>query len=816
MSTKRTVSNTFTVSTVEDGESAPYYFLEWFAWSNDPSTNSVTTAPTIGGTWATSIPAQGSYAYLWRKSIRYVWNENTRQYSAEAAQYFRMSGLDGTSIKTRGQVASASQRGNGTATLTNGTTITMSDGDAVTQLDNGHMYQWVTEGGGVWIDLGQFKGESGVTYYTHIAWATNVTISGSTVTVTGFVSTKSPNDTTHIWMGTYVDTNSGQDSANASLYTWSNTKGDTGDKGSNAVTYTLIPSVNVVTKDQHGVPLLDVVMFSLYKTIGTSAPTVYNRISDWNNQNFHLFCVVNGQETEVTYNYMETQGIYVNYHDIELLYEQNDNIVWLVKENQTIITQLVLGVVKNGTDGENAVNYKISFAGSIFAADPNTGTLHVNIKGKVYEIDGRTTRPYNELSKNNLSLYFEDSQEQQSLVGINDFSVSGATFTTTLYDGAGWDDEQLFVVVFKIGNTEVARESIQIERYGENGQTGQRGKVGRFFYFGGTFDSNNNSLRYTVNDAQAPYFEHTENGQKRYHVFNYETNGSYTMSQMWAISSNWNNRPWESMTNDFKYIITEATFSQFAHLGSFIISKDYFISQYGTLFYNNNGAIGTTVINASNVSTLFGGSVAYAWFADSDPMVGTMPTVGNYKFRPTKCTDALSGEEWMAGGNVHIGQNGDVRVKGVIDADILYRNYQKIRITNGMAGLVNNVFSLEEWCSDQGITLPDILFLYTSIGNISVKLPDPTNYKGKMIEIFGMYDWSGFYSIYVSSDDSAPICSAIGGGSITSIGYNVTQSSYFQTGRARLISAVDTNVNNTIVYKWHLLDYDKVSIYSQY
>jgi hypothetical protein len=117
------------------------------------------------------------------------------------------------------------------------------------------------------------------------------------------------------------------------------------------------------------------------------------------------------------------------------------------------------------------------------------------------------------------------------------------------------------------------------------GATGGRGKVGRFFYFAGTFNPQDNDPTHVfeVNDAQAPYFEHTENGQKRYHVFNYETNGSYTMAQMWAISSNWNNKPWESMTNDFKYLITEALFSNFAHLGGAIISGDWMISQHGTI-----------------------------------------------------------------------------------------------------------------------------------------------------------------------------------------------------------------------------------------
>ena len=135
----------------------------------------------------------------------------------------------------------------------------------------------------------------------------------------------------------------------------------------------------------------------------------------------------------------------------------------------------------------------------------------------------------------------------------------------------------------------------------KDGKDGARGKVGRFFYFGGTFDSLNTTQTFIVNDAQAPYFEHTEtittqSGTttiKRYHVFNYETNGSYTMSQMWAISSNWNNKPWDVMTNDFKYIITEALFTDFAKLGSGVFNKDWLFSAYGnavSALYSGSGS----------------------------------------------------------------------------------------------------------------------------------------------------------------------------------------------------------------------------------
>lgn len=119
-------------------------------------------------------------------------------------------------------------------------------------------------------------------------------------------------------------------------------------------------------------------------------------------------------------------------------------------------------------------------------------------------------------------------------------------------------------------------------------EDGKRGKVGRFFYYAGDFDEDNDTKGFLVNDAQSPFFSHVDSGGiTRFHVFNPETNpplNTMTMAAMWAESNgNWNNAPWEAMTDDFKYLITEALFSNFAHLGGAIISGDWMISQHGTI-----------------------------------------------------------------------------------------------------------------------------------------------------------------------------------------------------------------------------------------
>ena len=125
---------------------------------------------------------------------------------------------------------------------------------------------------------------------------------------------------------------------------------------------------------------------------------------------------------------------------------------------------------------------------------------------------------------------------------------------------------------------------------GEQGQQGERGKVGRWFYYAGVFDENNTTKQFLLNDAQAPYFLTSSSGNtKHYHVFDYETNGSYTMAQMWDLTEetgtpptkSFNNAPWVAMWSDFEYIITKAIFGDYAHFGSAIINGDFLMSQLG-------------------------------------------------------------------------------------------------------------------------------------------------------------------------------------------------------------------------------------------
>lgn len=567
MSAKKTISNTFTVNTVEDGESAPYYFQEWFAWSNNATTASVTTAPVISGTWATSIPTQGSYAYLWRKSIRYVWNDNTRQYTAETPQYFRMSGTNGTSIDIKGTVLGVAytdteaeefsriwQNGDkfiyytGSSWLlytnVNGSAVSssLSDGDAYTSKEDGHLYMYSAESSSV-IDIGEFKGESGKTYYTHIAWATNVDTSTSPITVTGFTTAKSSDDTTLLWMGVLVNESSGADPSDATSYTWSYTK---------------------------------------------------------------------------------------------------------------------------GVDGKNGTIYDISFEEAWCRVD-NDGIISAALRGYAYKVSGETRTLLS-----SVTIRYGYKPDDRDTYAETQTNSSGYFDVEDWFDGDKVDDyakgsNQIFAAIVVNGNM-VCTKYVTMAYDGQAGQTGQRGKVGRFFYYSGfDWNANNNTDVFIITEAQAPYFSKAGSNSNKYYVFNPETipaGGSMTMAQMWAASGqSWNSVSWEVMTDDFKYLITEAMFGKYAHLGSFIINDDWMISTNGTIG-------GTEYINGENATVDGVTKPAYTFFDANHPSNNN----NGKNFIPNLAIDARTGAGHLAKGNITFDTDGNVAVNDAnIKGSLMYR-----------------------------------------------------------------------------------------------------------------------------------------------
>ncbi len=117
-----------------------------------------------------------------------------------------------------------------------------------------------------------------------------------------------------------------------------------------------------------------------------------------------------------------------------------------------------------------------------------------------------------------------------------------------------------------------------------NGSDGERGKAGRFYYYDGYFVS---TKEYTADDYKAPYVafdwtDNTDNGpviRTSYYMLIANTNkkNSVLVAPRTSAASG----VWEQMTTDFRYMITEAFFSAFAKLGSWVFNGDFMMSQQG-------------------------------------------------------------------------------------------------------------------------------------------------------------------------------------------------------------------------------------------
>ena len=263
MATYKTISNTFTVTTVEDGVSVPSYIQSQEAWSNQATSSSDTTMPSdcVESDWQDNTPQRNGKSYLWRRSRQMQLNSNNEYEVVGAApgwKYQRLSGTNGTSISPKGTVVYVASSSSGLPSsgvtandlaivpssaklykYSNGwsqVSTASSDGDCYVVENNctyggenvkGHMFMFSTETGR-WIDLGQFKGENGATYYTHIAWASDVTIVNNVVTaVSGFSVGIGENGEAKPWMGIRIDQNSA-DPQTYTSYTWKYLKGEQG------------------------------------------------------------------------------------------------------------------------------------------------------------------------------------------------------------------------------------------------------------------------------------------------------------------------------------------------------------------------------------------------------------------------------------------------------------------------------------------------------------------------------------------------------------------------------------------------------------
>ncbi len=383
------------------------------------------------------------------------------------------------------------------------------------------------------------------------------------------------------------------------------------------------------------------------------------------------------------------------------------------KDGNQMCSPLSIPVIWKGAD---AVTYEIQTSVSVIPADANGQVQGGTILAVPYQIVGASRTallgsPWVvQYSVNNGASWSDcvDIYYSNYNLGPGVPASVVATVTQALYFRLCKVVGGTYQEVYRIAPLQIVRD----------GAPGERGKTGRFYYYDGPFD---NTKEYTSTDKLAPYvaFEWTDtrtvNGTTtlvrvtNYYMLVADSNRSG--NTLVAPRTESATGVWELMETNFRYMIAEAFFTNFAKLGSAVFSGDWMISQHGTL----NGAAST----------------AYQNFDASDPT----GTVAGH-FVPNYAIDFLTGRAYL----------NEAFIRGVLRVKALYTE---------LGGFVQ----------DGQLSYLD---LNTSIGNTYVipesevqHLPAATNYEGLTLNVLFspgsiLYCNDGIYAAIYTGGNSYP------------------------------------------------------------
>ena len=145
-----------------------------------------------------------------------------------------------------------------------------------------------------------------------------------------------------------------------------------------------------------------------------------------------------------------------------------------------------------------------------------------------------------------------------------------------------WHSLSIYIAMPKLEEGTIATEYVPANE-------DMKGDMGRNLYYAGDWDVIKGTW-FEATDYQAPYVRtKSENGTQTCYVF-VGSNGTYQYPSNVEGYTGSSVVDWAVMTSDFKYLITQAVFAAFAHLGSAIFNGDFMFSQHGT----KNGSSSTS------------------------------------------------------------------------------------------------------------------------------------------------------------------------------------------------------------------------------
>ena len=266
----------------------------------------------------------------------------------------------------------------------------------------------------------------------------------------------------------------------------------------------------------------------------------------------------------------------------------NFRAVWVL---DSTTYEHTINKVYDGADGDDAVSYQI-IVDSV-SAMVNAGVFEMSLVCHCLKSVGSTRSTATDGS---MTAYVGSA-----LIGtsISWDSTTGGTYTKSNYtdDWETMGSPTSVVISYWISNNIVATLSVPITVNGDMGRNP--------YYLGEWSDSDDpdyiaTSTHIVATNTTAPYVKITDTDSKGNKTSIYKiwvgdsidkAKSELTQDE---IPTTANTPYWEVMTADFKYLITKATFADFAKLGSSIFNKDFMYSQWLVKYNPSTGSYDTT------------------------------------------------------------------------------------------------------------------------------------------------------------------------------------------------------------------------------
>ena len=289
--------------------------------------------------------------------------------------------------------------------------------------------------------------------------------------------------------------------------------------------------------------------------------------------------------------------------------------------------------------------YEISVDKSAIVINTDTTSASQSLVVRIWKSEvnssGGITRTNITSLGNDLKLFYQVGSNQPGTISYSSGSGTVSSITSSVSQVTIWLTDSTGSSSSKVtGLLDI--ETVPVAAV-QNGKQGEKGDVARQPYEWGKWSDfiANNSNTFTANKYESPFFtkeeEVTSNNVKSIKETKWlwvGDDGEYVPpsatageGQKNATTPSSSSEDWEEMVTDFKYIINEATISNYAKFGSGIFDGDYAFSQYGRVDGQTED-----VMRYQNFRPEFFKGAPYTLLGSNKNIGGSYPTATPYEF----------------------------------------------------------------------------------------------------------------------------------------------------------------------------------------